>query len=237
MRIAYCDDETTQFIYLKELADIWEQVNEENCDIKVYGSAEEMLFENPESFPFDFIILDIEMDEMNGIDLARSIRKIDKNVAIAFLSNSSEYVFDGYEVQAVRYLMKPLKQEQLFPLFDMIKKSQRAEKRYIIVTSEGERVKLDAEGIMYIEALGHYVKIFAEDQIYEVKKNINDIAKELKDSGFVGTHRSYLVNLAFLDRITKTACILSDGVSVPISRNAYKAVNEAFIEYYKGGKY
>lgn len=235
MRIAYCDDEKTQYIFLKELTDKWESASGKSCDIVVYASAEEMLFENQESFSFDFIILDIELGQMNGVDLARKIRKIDKKVTIAFLSNSREYVFEGYEVGAARYLMKPLTKQQLFPLLDMVLKSMEEEKSYIILGSAGEKVKLIHSDICYIEALGHYIQIHMADRNLEVKKNINEIAKELgKD--FIATHRSYLVNVSQIERITRTDCILSSGEKVPISRNSYDAVNRAFINYYKGGE-
>lgn len=235
MRIAFCDDEKVQSIFLQELTDSWEKVSGKNCNITVYTSAEEMLFENMGTFSFDFIILDIELDRMNGIELARQIRKVDKKVTIAFLSNSREYVFEGYEVGAVRYLMKPLTKEQLFPLLHMVQKSLEEEKSYIIVGSDREKLKLILSDISYVEALGHYIKIHMADRSLEIKKNINEIAKEL-GSGFIATHRSYLVNISWIERITRMDCILSGGEIVPISRNSYEAVNQAFISYYKGGE-
>ena len=79
-----------------------------------------MLFENPESFPFDLLLLDIELEKMNGIALAKKIREKDDSIMLAFLSNRKEYVFEGYEVQAIRYLLKPLQEEQFFPLLKQL---------------------------------------------------------------------------------------------------------------------
>ncbi len=236
MRIAFCDDEKSQSIFLKDLTDKWEKLSGKSCDITVYTSAEEMLFENTGSFSFDFIILDIELDRMNGIDLAREIRNTDKQVTIAFLSNSREYVFEGYEVGAVRYLMKPLTKQQLFPLLTMVQKSLEEEKSYIIVGNEREKHKLLVKDISYVEALGHYIIIHMADRSLEVKKNMNEIAKEF-GGDFIMTHRSYLVNICWIERITRTDCFLSGGEKVPISRNSYEAVNQAFISYYKGGEF
>lgn len=243
MRIAYCDDEKTQSIFLKELTYKWEKKVNSHCDITVYASAEEMLFENEESFSFDFIILDIELDKMNGIDLARRIRRVDKGVMIAFLSNSREHVFEGYEVGAVRYLLKPLTEKQIFPLLDMVQKTMKEENQYIIIGVSGEKIKLAAEDIYYVEALGHYIVIHTGSKTYEVKMNINEMAgklniNEMSDkmkTRFIVTHRSYLVNLSYIERITRTDCVLSGGHIIPISRNSYNAVNKAFIEFYKGG--
>lgn len=234
MRIAYCEDVSIQAVYLKELIHEWESLGNLYCDITIYSSAEEMLFEHPESFPFDFILLDIELDKMNGIQLARYIRAFDSQVMIAFLSNSTEYVFEGYEVAAVRYLIKPISREQLFPLLDLIQKSEPIDKEYIIVSSAGDKIKLYLEDILYIEAQGHYISIHTEVKTYELKMNMNDMATKLSKR-FVATHRSYLVNLKHMERITKTDCILRGERRVPISRSSYKAVNQAFIDYYKGG--
>lgn len=236
MRIAFCDDEKTQSIFLKELTDTWEQAENKTCTITVYGSAEEMLFENQVSFPFDFILLDIEMDKMNGIDLARQIRKYDKNVYIAFLSNRRDYVFEGYEVGAVRYLLKPLKADQFFPLLTMVQNSLDTETKYIIISSDGEKIKLETDSIAYVEALGHYSRIYTADKIYEVKLHINEILERLGEE-FIQVHRSYLVNISQIERISRVDCILSGGVTVPISRNSYQSVNRAFIEFFKGGAF
>ncbi|MDF2870145.1 MAG: two component transcriptional regulator, LytTR family [Anaerocolumna sp.] len=234
MRIAYCDDEKVQYVYLKELIDKWEIKQEKKCEISVYQSAEEMLFENQGTFSFDFILLDIELDKMNGVELARNIRQADKNVTIAFLSNSKEYVFEGYEVGAVRYLLKPLTETQLFPLLDRVQSLLKEEADYIIIGVDREKIKLNTEDINYVEALGHYVRIHTTDQVYEVKINMNEMEKQLT-KGFVPTHRSYLVNLNCIEKITRTACIINTKETVPISRNSYNAVNEAFIRFYKGG--
>lgn len=233
MRIAYCDDEKVQGIFLKNAVSQWERKSSIPCEVTLYSSAEEMLFENPDTFPFDIIILDIELDRMNGIELAKSIRKADKHVMIAFLSNSREYVFQGYEVQAIRYFVKPLSEEQLFPVLDMVKQTS-VQKQYIIIGGAAEKIRLDFDEIIYVEALGHYVNIYTEKANYEIKMNMTDIAGKLTGC-FVSTHRSYLANLNHIERITKTECHLRGGYTIPVSRSAYKQVNQEFISFYKGG--
>jgi DNA-binding LytR/AlgR family response regulator len=236
MRLAYCDDEKVQSIFLKELLDDWAKIENSHYELAVYGSAEEMLFEHSTSFPFDFILLDIELDKMNGIELARKIREVDKEVIIAFLSNSREYVFDGYEVQAIRYLVKPLTKEQLYPLLHLVKKASEVEKKYIIIGNAGERIKLYIEDILFIEASGHYIRIKTLQDDYEVKMNINNIAEKLNNT-FIAAHRSYLVNLSFIEKISKSECYLKNGWTIPISRSSYKDVNQAFISFYRGGAF
>lgn len=238
MYLAYCDDEPIQLEYTKKLAQRWAAGTGAALQFSSYCSAEEILFENMEGFPFDLLILDIDMQGMDGMTLAKKIRERDESLPIVFLTNLEEYVFQGYEIRALRYLLKPLNEEKLFPLLDEINTAKNREKRYLIENIRGDLIKLELDDIYYIEAAGHYLKIHTRHQDYEVKKSLSDISTELMEShgasaaGFVSTHRSFLVNLLHVERLFRTECILSDGSTVPVSRNAYKAVNEAFIAYY-----
>lgn len=233
MRIVYCDDEPVQGIYVKQFAEEWGKKNGIPCSVAVYGSAEEFLLETDPSFPFDLAILDIEMDRMNGMELAKKIRAADNGAAVAFLTGKREYVFEGYEVQALRYLMKPLRKAQFFELLDQVRSGLERNKRYLIVSIDGENRKIDTDGIAYLEAIGHYVGIHTQEGVVKVKETLAGLQKELPPDQFVPTHRSYAVNLRDVVKITRTDCILTGGTAVPVSRNLYRRVNEAFLSYYK----
>ena len=238
MRLAYCDDEEIQLEYVQKLVETWAARTGEPVTYLAYKSAKELLFENEESYPFDLLILDIDMEGMNGMELARKIRKRDEKLPILFLTNRREYVFEGYEVQALRYLLKPLDEEKIFPLLDEPCTAEKEEKEYLIFSVAGENRKIELRDILYVEANGHYLKIHTKQESCEIKKSLADMLGELSKTGrgktdFVTMHRSFFVNLAHMERVMRTECILSDGSSVPISRNCYKAVNEAFIRYYR----
>ena len=106
MNIAYCEDEKIQLEYMEQLIRKWADEGNDTVTYFGYGSAKELLFEHPDSFPFDLLLLDIDMDGMDGMALAKEIRKKDQKLPIVFLTNRSEYVFEGYEVGALRYLLK-----------------------------------------------------------------------------------------------------------------------------------
>ena len=238
MRLAYCDDEEIQLEYMQRLAEQWSERAGVPLTYCAYKSAEELLFENTEDYPFDLMILDIDMQGldstpgMDGMSLARKIREKDAKIPILFLTNRREYVFEGYEVQALRYLLKPMSEEKLFPLLDEVRMAASEEVRSLIVSAEGEHCKIAVSDILYLEADGHYVKIHTVKRDYVVKRAFTELTAELAD-GFVSTHRSYLVHLLHVERVQRTECILSDGSSIPVSRNSYKAVNEEFIRYWK----
>jgi len=246
MKIAYCDDEQVQLDYLEKHIREWSVKSGISCDFAGYESAKELLFEHPERIPFDLLILDIDMQGMDGMELARNIRMRDKSVPILFLTNRKEYVFEGYEVNALRYLLKPVTAEKLEPVLAELSKGGTEEKRYLIENIDGENRKIALTDILYAEAEGHYVHLHTIEGEFSYKKNISELEKEIaelfadalgsaerKPQMFISTHRSFLVNLGRVERVQRTDCVLEDGSSVPISRNSYKAVNEAFISFYK----
>ena len=232
MRLAYCDDEEIQLEYLQRLAENWAKQMGVSLTYCAYKSAEELLFENTEGYPFDLLILDIDMQGMDGMALARKIRTKDAVIPILFLTNKREYVFEGYEVHALRYLLKPISEEKLFPLLTEVCTASKEVAQGLIVSADGEHCKIAMSDILYLEADGHYVRIHTVKRDYVVKKAFTELAEVLAD-GFVATHRSYLVHLLYVERVQRTECVLSDGSSIPVSRNSYKAVNEAFIRYWK----
>lgn len=237
MYLAYCDDEEAQLAYVKRMAEDWGKKAGKEVRVSLYGSAEELLFEQGEQYPFDLLILDIDMREMDGMTLARKIRERDGKVPILFLTNKREYVFEGYEVGALRYLLKPLTEEKFFPLLEKIEKEKQKETPYLIEMISGEQVKMDIRDILYIEVNGHYLKIHTIKGAYELKKTLTGLQQEIKEAAgedsFAVTHRSFFVNLLHVERVLRAECMLSDGSRIPISRNAYKQVNEAFIRYYR----
>lgn len=236
MYLAYCDDEEAQLAYVKKMAEDWGKKTGKEVKVSLYGSAEELLFEQGERYPFDLLILDIDMKEMDGMTLARKIREMDGKVPILFLTNKREYVFEGYEVGALRYLLKPLTEEKLFPLLEKMERDKQKEEPYLIEMISGEQVKIHIRDILYIEVNGHYLKIHTIKGDYELKKTLAGLRQEIKEAageeGFVSTHRSFFVNLLHVERVLRAECVLSEGSRIPVSRNAYKQVNEAFIRYY-----
>ena len=155
MRICLVDDNSTQLEFLKTLILKWSKETNTVVDIEIYHSAEEILFESNNSYPFDLMILDIQMNKINGIELAKRIRKVDKSVVISFLSGIADYVFEGYEVQAIQYLLKPVDEDKLFKLLELVRKMTTDEKKHLIIHVSKEKRKIDYDQIYFIESLGH----------------------------------------------------------------------------------
>lgn len=234
MRIGLCDDNEVQLNYIHTRISAWMNLRNIQCKVSTYSSAEEFIFEHPDTYPFDLLILDIQMGTMNGMELAKNIRAADQNIMIVFLTGLKEYVYEGYEVGALRYLLKPVNEQQLMVLLDeAFHKGQRSNNSWYIFTYNGDAVKLNYDDILYVEARGHYVDLVTTGNHYEIKRNISQLSKELGEDDFFCCHRSYIVNLNHIEKINKSDCLLSTGASIPVSRGNYSGLNKAFIHYYR----
>lgn len=121
-RIAICDDEQLDIKYIKELLHIWQEETNISLQLETFTSAENFLFHYAEDKLYDIILLDIELGGMDGVTMAKKIRKENKTVQIIFISGYSDYIAEGYEVEALHYLLKPVNKENCFLYFSVHKK-------------------------------------------------------------------------------------------------------------------
>ena len=142
MRIAYCEDEPAQAELVRAMVAQWAESRKTTAEVILYESAEEFLFKNDtlvsktfanQTFPFDIVFLDIALRQMNGVALARAIREKDKRLPIAFLTADKAFAIEGYEVHAVRYLLKPVTMEKLGSLLDEL--LEAAEEDTVCITA------------------------------------------------------------------------------------------------------
>ncbi|MGN1083449.1 MAG: LytR/AlgR family response regulator transcription factor [Lachnospiraceae bacterium] len=252
-RIAICEDEKAQGEYLKKLLFRWQEMSGNKVSVDTFYSAEHFLFEAEGKKAYDLLILDIQMGEMNGVELARRVKMKDTRVKIVFLTGIRDYAIEGYEVGAVRYLLKPVKEADFFALFDKLAKEAESQEEEWFVFRAGDTVnRVAVSDILYVEADGHYVilKVFgregtacnpkgqglAEGKLKEWKwkASFSSLSEELDAKGFFLLRRGLYVNLARVEQIGKTECTLEDGEVLPVSKSRYKELNEWFIAFYKG---
>lgn len=233
LNIAVCDDETLEIEYLTSLVRQWATLSETAVSIYDFASAEAFLFEYEENKNFDIILLDIQMNAMDGIQLAEKIRENDGGMQIVFITGFPDYISRGYDVSALHYLIKPVEREKLFEVLTKARDNLKKEDKYIFLSSDGENLKIKLKDIIYIEAFGHSCRVVCEKNEYNVRHSISDIAKML-DESFAYSHRSYIVNIGHISSITKTDIRFDGGKTVPISRRMYNDVNAAFIDFYRG---
>lgn len=232
-RIAIVEDETVQYEYVAKMIEANAEKTGQHVRITHVPNAEEFLFKYDQPGCFDIIFLDVMMKEMNGMKLARAIRQFDRTVQLVFLTGVADYVFDGYETGAVRYLIKPVSEAKLADTLDacFAKLGERRD-AYLTFLYLGETVRVAMSDIISIEINGHYVCMKTCKDTYQWKESLTRLLKTLDRSRFVNANRSAVVNIEYVNKITREECFLDDGEVIPVSRGAYVALNEAFMSFY-----
>lgn len=232
LRIAVCDDEKEQLEYIKGLLQSWGEKRGMTLLITEYKSAEEFLFEYPEK-AFDLLLLDIEMDGVSGMELAKRLRERGDMLPVLFITGFSEYVEQGYDVEALHYLLKPVSEERLETVLDRYVKKTGTHQESLLVSDGGYLTHVELSDILYIEADGRHTRVQLTDgSALLCEKGIGVLAKQGL-LGFVQCHRAYLINLRHVRSIGKTEIVFDDKTAVALSRRLYDQVNQAFIRYYR----
>lgn len=226
-KLAICDDETTVIEYVSSIVNEWAAANQYAVQLRTFSSAESFLFSYEEENDYDILLLDVEMGQMDGVSLAKSIRRNNETVQIVFITGYSEYISEGYEVSALHYLMKPVKKEKLFEVLNRATEKLEKNERILTLELSGEMVRIPLHEIRYIDVNGNYITLHAKND-YTAKKTLGEVQKTL-DERFFKVGRSHIVNLTYVQRVTKTEAYLSDGSTIPLPRGAYEPLNRAII--------
>lgn len=233
-RIAICEDEKVVLDFETSLVNKWAAGHGCPLELDTYISAEQFLFESEDKAPYDVLIFDIQMKNMNGMELAKALRRRGCDAVIIFITGVPDYAIEGYEVGAVRYILKPVKEELLDGLLDSaFEESQKKAEDFFLLGQGAELEKISFDKIIYIEARGHYVFMKGLDFEREWKAVFSETSAAFDDKGFFCLRRGLLVNLSHVKRITRTDCLLDSGESLPVARGVYKELNEAFIEFFR----
>ena len=230
MRIAVCDDEELFRIEFKSVLDKVLINAEYNIDTFSGGSS---LYEAFLKNPFDLVFLDIEMPGIDGITLAKRLRAVSENVQIVFLTSHIEYALEGYEVNALRYLVKPVDMNKLSEVLKYIQ-DKKNNSRQIMIKQEGEDIVIDISDIIYRESMDKNVRIVTSKSEYITRYNISDYEEELKNSGFLRIHRGYLISLSKVKKIVKNDVVMDGDISLPVSRSNIKTLKDALYAYVEG---
>ena len=228
-RIAVCDDSPADIDYITSLLSVWSADRGITINIKTFSSAESFLFHYAEEKNYDLLLLDIEMGAMDGVTMAKRIRRENESVQIVFITGYSDYISEGYEVAALHYLMKPVNGDKLFSVLDRALEKQKQNERCLNLELSGEMVRIPFYEIRYLDVHQNYVTIHGK-QDYTVKKSLAEF-EALLDTRFCRVGRSMILNLNYISRVTKTDVYLSDKSMLPLPRGAYEPLNRAIIAH------
>ncbi|CEQ16544.1 LytR/AlgR family response regulator transcription factor [Paraclostridium sordellii] len=231
LNIVICEDEIEQQEILKDyLEQILNEINSK-YEILIFNSGEELFKNYPDNI--DIFLLDIQMDGLNGMEVARKIRQIDKKeVEIIFTTSLIEYIQEGYEVRAYRYLLKPIKLEDLKKhIILCIEELTKNKEIYIAVNEKNNTCKVKISEITYIEIQKREMTIHTINEDYTINSSMSKLENELSKYNFYRCHKSFMVNIDFIKNIKQYIAILDNKEEVPISRYRFKETKSRFLSY------
>ena len=234
MKIAVCDDDA---LFLQELGDCLTQYSEgqeSKIEYLAFENPLELVAELEKGVSFDVIFLDVFMPGINGIQCARDIRSYDNYVKIIFLTSSSEFAVESYEVRAYHYLLKPLQKEKLFGILKQIEEEEKREEELIsIFKCKSGIVKVSLSKLEYCEIINRKVLLhLVNGEEYECNIRINELEKRLENyKMFIKAHRSFLVNMDYIHTLTTSNLVMQCGAVIPIPREKYARIKNVYMEY------
>lgn len=227
MRIAICDDENT---FLRDLEEkIYKIIPRLDCNVEPFSCAEDLLSSTPK---YDIIFLDIEMGGMDGMTAARIIRQTDSEVPLVFLTSHTEMAIEGYEVNAFRFLKKPVDNDKLRQTLNDIR-LMKASRRGVLIKSEGDDVLLIPAEVLYIESDNNNVRIITTEGTISTRMKLSeaiDLLNGISDT-FRRVHRCTAVNMAHVGRIREKEAVMDNGSIVGISRSHFAKFKDEMYQY------
>lgn len=231
--VAIVDDVLQDREYIAGLVYQWAQEKGHTVTLKTFPSSEAFLFAREESKKTEMLLLDIEMGAMNGVELAKELRQVQKDtmLQLVFITGFPDFIAEGYEVDALHYLIKPVVPAKLFSVLDKAVTNLAKVEKHLRVTYDRRTDFIPLSKIYYIEAQRQYVLIHAEDGEYRMKTSLAE-TKGALDEYFFQCQRSFLVNLRYVAQVKNDCVILKNGIEVPIGRGMAEKVGKEIIKLF-----
>lgn len=229
IRIAIVEDDAHDRKELEKCLHRYEEEKKLKFSIRVFQDGEDIVTDY--TADYDLILMDIEMAFLNGMKTAEKIRKLDSDVMIIFITNMPQYAIQGYKVNALDYMLKPI---SYFSFSESLKRAllrvKNEEKEYITIALKGGKMKLDISKICYVEVQDHLLIYHTTEGEFVTKGTIRDAEGQLDQKKFFRCNRCYLVNLEYVENY------LGNGITVhkdmiQVSRGRRKPFLDALNEY------
>ncbi|MDD4543136.1 MAG: LytTR family DNA-binding domain-containing protein [Clostridia bacterium] len=232
LRIAICDDNSRDLSHITSLVESYKKNKKTDIVYMSFHNAIDLL-ESLKKKECDLLLLDVLMPGFNGLQAAHELRKQNDKIEIIFLTSSPEYAVESYNVRAHHYLLKPATEDKLFPLLDKLIEKLKKPEEAIIVKSSSSVFTIPYKNIEYVEINAKTIYFYLTDN--DVKKVSGSMAEYeallLKRSGFIKVHRSYLVNLHWVQQLNQKELITLTGRKVPIARTVYTQIRTAYTQF------
>lgn len=229
LNLVICDDERTLRNDLRRVLETELELCGETFKIAEFDCGEALVRALNDSV-FDIIFLDIEMKDLDGVATAREIRKRTSAPEIIFVTSYPDFVFQGYEVQALNYILKPYQKEKIISvLHTALERLGRDSEKYYMVESRGQTLRLPLSRIKYFFSDRRSVNAVTAEETHTFYGKLSELETELPEN-FVRIHNRYLVNLKYVQSIQGNSVQMA-GEELPVSRSCKQDLAIAFAKY------
>ena len=230
MRIAVVDDE---YVFRKQITEeIASLYGREDVSCFHYADGEEIIRSFNNGFELDAVFLDIEMKNVDGMEAARKIRAVNKDIPIVFMTSHTEMAMDGYEVQAFRFLGKPVEREKLRQTLQDLEKKLKVDEKIVLV-KDGEQIVNSISALIYVEASNNSTRFVFPIQTVELRMKFKEACELVDNSSkdFYKCHRSYYINLGHVKKMAAAEVTMDNGQVLPVARSASAEAKQKLFEY------
>lgn len=229
LHLAICDDEKIYRNDLRKIISTELDLFGIPYHITEYASGEELL-SGSEATDYQIIFLDIEMKKLDGINTAKELRKQESPSVIIFVTSHPDFVFQGYEVRALNYIMKPYEPEKIKSvLLTAIDELEITSEKYYVIEQRNRQIRVPLSSVKYFASDKRIIHMVTSDITYDFYGKLSDIETGLSDA-FIRIHNRYLIHLKYLEQISGNSAIV-DGETFPISRSYSSKLSIAFAKY------
>jgi len=231
MYIAVCDDQAEDLELLTELLERWQQVHKLSLRCRVFRSATEML-NAAENEHFSLYLLDVIMPGTNGLDAAREIRSFDESADIVFLTSSPGFAYESYSVHALDYLLKPIRQELLFPILDRLYLKEQMPQDALTLKCGGVLVRVPFSQLVCVEVMSKHLYFSMTDgQLREATGYLKDYEEPLLSRPEVmRVGRAYIINILQIQELSPAGISTFSGKNIPIPRRLYPQLHKEYMK-------
>ncbi|HEY8423217.1 MAG TPA: LytTR family DNA-binding domain-containing protein [Clostridia bacterium] len=230
IRVAIVEDNKSEADQLVYCLKTYEKEHNQHFHIAVYSAAGQFLDKNSETY--DIVFFDIELPDLNGIKAAQILRSYDKNVVIIFITHMAQYAIQGYEVNALDYIVKPVTYKTLvFKIQKAIGIINANKEMELTVTQKGNILRISTSDLMYVEVAGHTLTYHLTKGVIKGRGTLSALEKTLKSRNFMRCNSCYLVNPRFIEYVKGYDIFMLNGDRLKISQPKKKKFMEEFANW------
>ena len=231
MKICICDGKKTVHEEIKKLIQHFGK-EENSFEITDFSSGKEIIRSYESGKTFDIVFLEIEMTDINGIEVAERVKEISPKSIIVFLSGYTDFVFEAFRIEALHFIVKPIKEKEFNEVFDRACKKFISISSTIILKWQSERYCIPVDEISFVEGYQRHLTVHTAGRDYEAVGKLSEIFETLCHHGFVRSHQGFIVNMHYIKNFGSNDIELTDGTKVMLSvrkRQEALKVYDAFL--------